>query len=363
MGNRYFYYMVFINATLNVIMYIPTALIRHRFDGALTGCLLSIGISILLMYQLIKRMNDFPGQGVPELIQYYLPKGIGVPLALLFVGFWFAAGLCTILAFTEITKEFIDPEISKMAAMGSFLLLALSVTRMKSNSILFGAEMLLVANMPLIVFILYKSLTGDQVRWDAVLEIITHSNRIPPYEVFASATFLLSGYTNIVVFNRTYTKPVNLKWLFIIMIPIGYGVMLSTFLTPFLYNGTMSIARFVFPWIMTADSIRMDFFLIERLTFIFLLIYVSISLVSIVIHWHVGYEFAKSVLPFRPGGKLYRYGEMMILFVFACISLAATNMNSMQIEDLNVLYQYFRFPAEFILLGLVMYLHRRKKML
>ncbi|MDQ1912339.1 hypothetical protein RAC89_18275 [Paenibacillus sp. GD4] len=363
MAPRYFYYLVFINAMLNVIQYVPSVLIDARFDGAIIACLLSVLISTLLMYQVVKRLGEFPGQGLPELMKRYMPKAVSASIIVICTGLWYTAGLCTLLGFTMLTVEYIDPSLSETVVMVTFLLVVLAVARMSSDSVMYGTEMLFVVNLPLVFFILFKTLTGDGIRWDTMLDVLTHAHSWPPYTTFAATTFILSGYINMVVFNRVFSIPIKTKWLPWIIVPTCMGVVLTTFLIPFLYHGTVTIDRYLFPWIMTADAIRMDFFLVERLMFIFLLVYVSISLISISIHWHVGLEFAKSLLPFREGSKLSSYSIGAVLVLFGAIALCLVPLNSLQIEDFNIAFQLVRLPGECFILLVIIYLQKKRRSL
>lgn len=72
--------------------------------------------------------------------------------------------------------------------------------------------------------------------------------------------------------------------------------MLLTFLVPIGYFGTVAIDRHVYTWFSTADSIRMEYFIIERMLFIFYFAYLSLSLVSVIVHWHGGLELFKGAI-------------------------------------------------------------------
>ncbi|MEK3760904.1 hypothetical protein MKZ07_21080 [Paenibacillus sp. FSL P4-0338] len=91
-----------------------------------------------------------------------------------------------------------------------------------------------------------------------------------------------------------------------------------TFYVPIGYHGTVGIERHVYTWFTTADSIRIEAFLIERMLYIFYFAYITLSLVSAIIQWHVGKELLLSLLPSTaraPKKKLWQ--EIIILALFA----------------------------------------------
>ena len=71
----------------------------------------------------------------------------------------------------------------------------------------------------------------------------------------------------------------------------------TTFLLPIGFHGTVGVGNFTYPWVSTADSMRMEFGFVERVIFIFLPLYAFIALSQVIVVWHVGMHFFLSLLP------------------------------------------------------------------
>lgn len=123
---------------------------------------------------------------------------------------------------------------------------------------------------------------------------------------------------------------------------------------PIGYHGTVGIERHVYTWFTTADSIRIEAFLIERMLYIFYFAYITLSLVSAIIQWHVGKELLLSLLPStakKPKKKLRQ--EIVILVLFAAGAFALMRMDQYDLNMLGVFLLHIRWYGELLLILLL----------
>ncbi|MBS4175143.1 GerAB/ArcD/ProY family transporter [Bacillus sp. FJAT-49736] len=301
--NRFFYYLIIVNMITNVLTFIPRILLNERLTGGLLAIPIGTIVGMGLMYFFIKQISKFPGMGLPEILEKYLPKWFK-NIYIFFNGFmWFYAGIFTLLSLITITKVFISPDMSGFLITGMFLLLLCFYILMPSKKVLYATELIIILNTPFILLILIKAIFNEYFSWDAVRIFLTHYRELPSWSAISAATFIYFGFANLIIFNREFQK-INLKWLWLIIL-FGLQVLLVTTFGPIGFHGAVrGVEAYVFPWVSTADSMRMELGFVERVLFIFLLLHLNISLVSILIHWHVSLQLFKSIFPkFKVKGK------------------------------------------------------------
>jgi len=304
--NRYFYYLIIVNMITNVLTFIPRIMLNERLTGGLLAIPIGTIIGTGLMYIFMIQISRFPEMGLPEIMEKYLSKWFKNIYIFLTGYIWFHAGLFTLLSLITITKVFISPDMPNMLISIMFLLLICLSILMPTKKVLYATELLILLNLPFILLILVKAIFNDYFSWDSVRIFFTHFREIPSWSTISAATFIFFGYANLIIFNREFQK-LNLKWLWLIAV-FGLQVLLVTILGPIGFHGAVKgVENYVFPWISTADSMRMELGFVERVVFIFLLLHINISLVSITIHWHVGIELYKSISKGRTEREKYTW--------------------------------------------------------
>ncbi|WP_138493659.1 GerAB/ArcD/ProY family transporter [Paenibacillus pinistramenti] len=357
--DRYFYYLFLINALLNIVNFVPKGLINGRFDGSMASIMVAVPLGLLFTYLFGKVMGKFPSTGVPEIYNQYLPKPLSLPLLLMFAVLWFIAGLITLLAFVEITLRYISMDVEPLTVLVLFLMVVCISMRINTESILYGLEVLLFLNFPIIGYILFKSLLNPQFNWNAVLEIVTHSAHWPSFGGVATATFVFSGYANLAIFNRVL-KNVNFKLLWLLGIS-GFLVLLTSFLIPIGYLGTINVDRHVYPWFSTADVLRTKNFVIERVLFLFYFNYLMLSLASTILHWHISLNMIKGMFASKKRKKPKRSFDWWVIILFSGFTFAAQTANQFKLDQFGQLFLDVRFGGEGILILSVYLAYRRRK--
>jgi hypothetical protein len=350
---RFFYWLFLMNSLLNVVNFVPRELMDARFKGAQSSILVAVVLGTAFVYLFTALIAKFPGKGITEILETTFPRPVVMLLMVFFAALWCAAGLITLLSFVDITLRFISPDTGPYLVVLGFLVLVCFCAQIDSLSLLFGLEVMLGISLPLIVYMIVKAVANPDFSWDAVLQIMTYSPHAPDLNSIAAATFSFSGYINMAVFNRVFPKlKVRHHWFLALQ---GLVVLLLTFYIPIGYFGTVAVERHVYTWFSTADSIRIDTFLIERMLFIFFFSYLTLSLVSVIIHWHVGKELLAWMLP-SPKGRKARgkgWGEWAILGVFSAITLFLMRLDQYQLNVLGVWFLHTRWFGELLMIILM----------
>jgi len=339
--NRYFLYLVFLNMLTNVIIFIPKILIEDRYNGAVSGILIAIPIGLILTFFYSRALNKFPEQGITD-----IPKRSRVWLKNIYLGFiqilWFSAGLITLVGFIDIISRFINPDIPKLLLLLIYLTAVFFIILLPTDRVMYFLEIVLILCVPLIGFIILKAVTTKFLSWDSILEVGTYILIRPTLKSIAAATYVFTGYTNLIIFNRLIKEKLKLRnYLFVLF--LGIVNLMTTFFIPIGIHGSDGAQELLYPWISTSDSLRLPYGPIERVIFIFLMLYMVISLMSISIHWHISLELVKGIFKKRVP-KLFNWS---ILSAYTIISIVGViYLNTLLLNRLTVYWLIIRFFSE-----------------
>ncbi|MGG3280741.1 GerAB/ArcD/ProY family transporter [Paenibacillus solani] len=365
--NKYFYYLFLLNATINLINYVPRILITDRFDGALMSIAVSIPIGVLLMFTFVKLIQKFPGQGLPEIFRSVMPKWISGILLMLFGFAWYFSSVITLLSFVDITSRYISPDVSPIIVLSGFLIVVALSARLDSESILYALEMILYITVPIIAYMSWRVFSSPYFSWDAVRQVITHAWNMPNYKTMAAATYIYTGYINMVVFNRIFHK-FRARYIWAIGVASLLTLLISIF-APIGILGAAGAGAHVYPAFSTIDSLRIRYFIIERMIYIFFVVYMCLSLVNSIIHWHVGKELMLGGLGFNSEQTesldKKRKIEWWVLILFSLVIFVLSfYINQYILNDMAIVFLDVRFMGELLLIALLFYAawkKRRKK--
>ncbi|WML39272.1 GerAB/ArcD/ProY family transporter [Neobacillus sp. OS1-2] len=354
--NRYYIYLVLLNMLVNVIIFVPKILIQYRYEGAVMGVLIAIPIGVALNYLYSKAINKFPEQGLPEILAHSKHRW----LKMLHFGssqlIWFSAGLITLVGFIDILARFVNPEMPKLVFLVIYLAALFLIIQFPTERVMYFLEIVLFLNTPLIGFIIFKAFTNEYLIWDSILEVSTYIFVKPSLKSIAAATYCFAGYANLIIFNRVIKGKLKI-WNFIAIFILGTFNLFTTFFIPIGFHGSDGAQEYLYPWISTADSLRMVYSPIERVIFLFLMFYMSISLMSVAVHWHVAYELIKG--SFR--GKISKKKNWMILSSFTCCSfIAVIYFNTVLLTKITVYWMIFRLGIEMIVVAIFFIWARRR---
>lgn len=373
-SSKYYYYIYFMTAVMNIINLVPRILIYTRFHGVFWSIILAVIFGSVVMYCFTVLIGKFEGQGFPEIFHAYLPRMITVPLLVYFSTTWFGAGTIMLMSYVDITLRFISPDISASAVMIGFLILVAGSSRLKTASILYATETMLVLCMPVVVYILFKAFNNPAFSWDAVMQIFTYLWTKPKLVTVAGASFAFTGYVNLSVFNRSFSR-MNVKLRHFWIVPVsGLLILLITLIVPIGYHGTVGVEDHIYSWLSTADSMRIEMFVIERVLYLFYVSYLSMSLVTTVMYWHVGLELFKGAFKKnistkkgeepnagkKPKGDLWLEGVILLGFSSVTLFLSRA-VNQVQLAQIGQWFLNFCFFSQFSLIFLLLFLVLRKR--
>jgi spore germination protein KB len=341
----------------NIIIFIPKILITHRFEGTLMGILIAIPIGFFACIVFCKAISKFPEQGLPEIIDRFINRKVKIGILLLLSCSWMIAGLLTLLGFIDIVNRFINPEISKVFLIMIFLVAICFVLQLPTQKIMYLLEIIMFINVPLIMFIIFKSYTSDYLSWDSVYEVGTHIFERPNYKAIAAATFTFSGFENIIIFNRLFKNEIKMRN-FIVVLLLAIFTIFTSFFIPIGILGADSVNEFLYPWISTSDSLRIIYGPIERVIFLFLMFYISITLISVSVHWHVAFELVKGI----PKGEIGKKMKWVIFAIVGCITIiVGLEVNALQIIKIAENWLIGRLGIKILIVILIFFLARRVK--
>ncbi|WP_433945627.1 GerAB/ArcD/ProY family transporter [Paenibacillus sp. SN-8-1] len=354
--NKYFYFLFLLNALINIVNFVPRGLIAERFNGAMMAIVVSVPIGLTLMYLCVKMLNKFPGEGLPEIYNANYPKLVSKAMLFGHTLFWYMAGLITLISFVDVTMRYITSDVSSLLIMIGFLVVVCLAIRLTAESILYALEVVIILNVPIIIYVLIKALLNPMFSWDAVMQVITYSFKVPSYGAIADATFIFTGYLNLAIFNRTFNK-VRIRHIWLIGV-VGFLVLITSVLIPVGYQGTLGVERHVYPWFSTADVLRTKNFIIERVLFFFYFTYLTLSLVSSIVHWHVALEMFKGVFTIKEKKKRKVDPEWWMILAFCIAALFALNTGQFLRNRAGLWFLNIRLVAEIFLIASVYLAHK-----
>jgi spore germination protein KB len=355
--NRYFLYLILLNMMMDVVIFVPRILLHNRYDGSVSGMLLAIPLGIILIIVFSKALAKFPGKGLPEILSHPKHRWIRVLLVGGIQFAWFSAGLITLLGFLDILTRFINPEMPRLLLLVIYLAAIFLIITMQTQRMMYLLEIVLFLNAPLLFFIIFKALTSNTLNWDSMLEVGTHLFKMPNIVSLSTASYVFSGYMNLVVFNRVIKEKLKI-WNFMAVFVMGVFNLFTTFFIPIGFHGSDGAQEYLYPWISTADSLRLVYSPIERVIFIFLMFYMSLTLMSISIHWHVSYELIRNLFSEKASQKK----DWMILAAFAMCAVAGVLFfNTVLLSRVTNIWMVIRFGFEIMFVSIFFLWARRQK--
>ncbi|SEO23495.1 hypothetical protein [Paenibacillus sp. OV219] len=294
--NRYFYYCVTLVSMLNLMLFVPYLLIQDRYTGALSSMITAAVVGSTLAILFTHVMKTFPGKGLPEIFGMFFPKWVTAPLMFLLGCMYFMSGSIVLTGFSVLINRFLNPDSSSFVVLSLLSIACIYGATRSTLSNIFILEMGLIISVPLILMILFKSYRSPSLDWDAMRTVAQYWRNPPKLTPYAAAIFLFTGYSGYAIFNRL--NPPNFRLRFRWLIPlIGCFILASSFFVPIGFHGTETVASYLYVWSVTADSMTMEYGFLERVVFIFLLLYLNLTLVYATNVWHISMELFKSCLP------------------------------------------------------------------
>jgi len=339
--SRFLFYLILINMLAYMVSITPRILITGSNKGTILSLVLALIVGIVLSYILVIIFRSFPGQGLPEILKAYTPKWVATPVLLVMALAWYIAGVFTLTIYTFIILRFLTPEMSIYIIVLSFVVIVTYGVFMKTKNILYMSEIVFIIVVPFIFFVQMKGYLNKDLNWDYVKVALMEINHLPNYGAFSSSLFIVIGTANLVIFNRIFTnlKKPSGKGIALLTLVCAY-VLATTYFLPIGFGGFDSLDNALFPWIMTSDSMRMKFGIIERIVFIFMGAFLALGTVSMVMHWHVALQLLTGVFYFKRF-KWKSYNLTFPLFIVFFWAIAIFLVKQLTTEGLFEFVEFY----------------------
>lgn len=293
--NRYLYYLLLVPLVVNMVGAVPRVLFETKDTGTIVSMFLAIAISIVFFYLVMRFFNRYPGVGFPELLKKHTPKWLSVFLLFCFGLLWFAIGLNALILNTYLMQRFLTPDISTFWITMLFLFFVSFGVLLSTKSILYTVEIILWIALPLLFLVILGLYIHDNIKWDFIGKAWVHVNHQPNYSAFSAAFFTFFGLMSLSIFNREFKRKqkYTLFQAFFFSL-LGAIFLLTSYFVPIGYNGFDNIDHITYPWVLTTDSIKFNLAFLERVMYVFLILYLPLVFLFLITTWHVGMEFFKS---------------------------------------------------------------------
>ncbi|OBZ12384.1 GerAB/ArcD/ProY family transporter [Bacillus sp. FJAT-26390] len=291
--NRYVFYNFILVSFINLMLFVPHILIQARYNGAVASIPVGIVIGTILVYMYTSAMARFPGKGLPEILKQHCPKWLVVISMYSFAMMWWMGTSIVVIAYAMVINRFFNPDANTIVILVMLILACGYAATRSTLSVIFVIEIGLIVNAPIIIFILFKAVRSPQLNWDAIRVVANYVTHMPTLTSVAAASFIFTGYINLSIFNRLFSPNFRFKFRWIYPV-FGSVILLITFFVPIGFHGTEGVNQYIYIWSVTADSMLMQYGFIERVLFLFLIVFLNLTLIYTMAGWHQAMEFIKS---------------------------------------------------------------------
>ncbi|WP_141504104.1 GerAB/ArcD/ProY family transporter [Paenibacillus luteus] len=361
--NRYVFYNFIMVSFINLLLFVPHILIEARFNGAVSSMIVGTVIGTILVYMYTSAMARYPGKGLPEILKQHFPQWlVSICMFCSAVMWWFATSI-VVVAYAILINRFFNPDANSIIIL-SMLIIACGYAATRSTlSVMFVLEIGLIVNAPVIIFILFKAVRSTQLNFDSIRVVANYVTAMPTLSAVAAASFIFTGYINLSLFNRLL--PPNFRFKFRWVYPVfGITIMLITFFVPIGFHGTEAVNQYTYIWSVTADSLIMQYGFIERVLFLFLIVFLNLTLVYTMCGWHQAMEFIKCCFRnYKPeiDSPKTPVANYVIVGIFAMLTMLYLVLTNEKINMFITSYWLVaRMFVEFIIVLTVFVLSRRR---
>ncbi|OMF23096.1 hypothetical protein BK133_24980 [Paenibacillus sp. FSL H8-0548] len=291
--NRYVFYPFIMVSFINLLLFVPYILIQARFSGAVTSMIVGSVIGTIFVYMYTGALARFPGKGLPEILKLHCPQWlVSITMICSAIMWWFGTTII-VVTYALLINRFFNPDANPTLIL-IMLILACGYAATRSTlSVMYVIEIGIIVNAPIIIFILFKAVRSTQLNWDSIHVVANYVTEMPTLTAVAAASYIFTGYINLSLFNRLL--PPNFRFKFRWVYPLfGILILLVSFFVPIGFHGTVAVNEYIYIWSITADSLIMQYGFIERVLFLFLIVFLNLTLIYTMSGWHQAMESIKS---------------------------------------------------------------------
>lgn len=353
---RYVYYLIIVNMLGYSISAGHKILLNLKEEGALLAIVLSVFFGFFIFFGFIRFFQTVPGKDLPEVLGERFPKWIVTIILTMIAIVWFSAGLVSLITFIFTLKRFLTPETPILFMMVIFLIFTTFGMLLKTKSVLYTLEIVLIITFPFLILLLLKALTSDEFELEYVKEAVMHIVHFPNYSVMANALYVYLGITNLIIFNNQFQEH-NLKFTwkdYFLSLFLCFGTLLASFFIPIGLLGFENIDTVPYPMITASDALLMPLGVVERVLFVALIISIFTTFLSILLHWHVVIQIVKKLIKSKKfvwnNINFLLLGVISIFWIVSIYLITVLNENKLLVfsENFNNIIPMF-FSLMFVL--------------
>ncbi len=313
----------FMNKSLHVItMYIlvhlgsifflyPGDIISSTEEGHWIPILLGCVVHLLVIWTFMKGLSYFPGK---DIIDIYSETGKVATVVFLgpVIVYFIMITIITIRAYSEIITIVFLSNTPLLAIMAFMLSISVYLASKGGAAIFRTGILLAILFLPVVLFIFLISF--QNVDWRYFLPVFTTDFSFVTRRSFYKSFFAFAGGFLFLGFAQPYFSFAR-KHVFICAV-IFVPFFLFSVYVPLLTFGQATASTFYFPYIVTMDSVHLNWLMFDRLTMFFLLSLVTFILLFLGLVMWMTISISKRFVPIF---KAYHLGTLAIMIYCACL--------------------------------------------
>ncbi|WP_322099571.1 GerAB/ArcD/ProY family transporter [Gottfriedia endophytica] len=357
LGKRYITYLFYLNAVLGVTAFVPQILYKNSVNGSILSMCLAAIVGGFFIYIIQKVIVQFPKQNINQILKNLVPKWFRKCFVIYSFILWYLTGALFIIALIHVVNIYINPDTPIIVTYFIFLLLITFAISLKTESLLYVTEIVVLLHIPIFLFIIIRFLTDHFVLGDSIYQSIKYISHFPKFSAFTSALFLFTGFSNLIIFNEQININFIRKSYIIGIFFLGIFILLCLYFIPIGYLGLKGVHKAIFVWLTTIDSMRFEYSFVERVSYIILFVHIVISLIYIILSWHTSLALFKT-LNIYFGGKF----KWLLISFFICVTTVFLQLiREIDLIKYFIVFFNFRAISDFFLVILLMYVLIKKK--
>jgi hypothetical protein len=158
---------------------------------------------------------------------------------------------------------------------------------------------------------------GRNISWSYIRGTIIHSIRLPRLIMISPAAFFFTGIHHLSVLNPCFTKKISIKktLLFFLLVLLPFALIFLCI--PLGTWGPYTIKNLHFMETITADTVGVDLFFIERFLYIAAPALVTLGVINIDNYTYVAFNLIKRL---GASKRLYEYIILGIIFIYIVLA-------------------------------------------
>lgn len=357
LGKRHITYLFYLNAVISITVFMPQILYKNSLNGSILSICLAIIVGGIFIFILQKILIRFPQQNIDQILDNVVPEWFRKWYIIYCLILWYVTGALFIIALIHVVNIFINPETPILVNYFIFLCLIIFAIVLKTESLLYAAEVVVLFHIPIVLFVNIRFLTDPYVLKDSIFQSFTYFKQFPKFNSFTAALFMFTGFSNLIIFNKKIKINLISKRYIIGVFLVCLFILLSTYIIPIGYLGLNGVRKEIFVWLTTVDSMHFDYLFVDRIIYIILFVQIFCSLIYIMLSWHTSLELFKTLnLNYR---GMFKW---LLIFFFICIaSVLQFLLKGPDLLEYFIVFFKFRAVSDFLLVLLFLYVLIKKR--